>query len=301
MKSLKAKIVSTSLTIAGIATLIGFSVSTLAWYTNNKVGEGDGLDVQINVDSELIYFDFKLYKYDQMTKEGVEYVERQDANFDLNLNKFDNFIRERNVNNNNIIRFHVTFTNYNVVDSEQKRITVNANIDSTKVGDPFDGAFTDSATRTYSDTLGYKYNKTNGDITKEYICNNISNIIYFKGFMYSYIIDGTTYYADDSISIDESTADSTYKTATEAFKNFDENRFITGSSKSTSLRLDLDEINIKAEEAIFYIEYNYDTDLVDTFLNDTEIVGSQDVTMMGSNIEFMKDIKEIIISTEEIK
>lgn len=301
MKSLKAKIVSTSISIAFAATLVGLGISSFAWYSENKDTAATGLNVSVNVDSNMVDFNFKLYKYDQDIKEGIEYNEGS-TGFNLDLNDFDNFIRERNVYNNNVIRFHVYFPNYLATTGSARKVTIKANIEETTIGDRFDGGFTDTSTRTYADTLGYQYNKAVTGGSEKYICNNISNIIYFKGFMYSYKMeDETTHYVDPNITIDESTADSTYKTATEAFQSFDEHKFITGSVKDGSLELDLDEIDIKSTEAVFYIEYNYDIDLVDTFLNDTEIVGSQDVSMMSSRITFMKDVKNINISAEEVK
>ena len=106
MKSLKAKIVLTACSIGFIATLIGLAVSSYAWFSANRNAKAAGMSLTTEIDTNLVSLDFKLYKYDFDKKEGVEYIEGREG-FNLQLNDFDNFIRERNVNNNNIIRFKI--------------------------------------------------------------------------------------------------------------------------------------------------------------------------------------------------
>lgn len=294
LKSLKAKLVSTCVTIGFIATLIGLSVSSYAWFSANKRPTATGMEMKVEVDTNLVDINFKLYKYDFDKKEGVEYIEGREG-FNLQLNDFDNFIRERNVNNNNIIRFNVSLPNASSSEGKRK-IKVSATSLESVIGNNFDGGFTDGVARTYIDEEGYKYHNASKD--KDYICNSISNIIYFKGFAYSYVLDGETYKVDNNITIDESTPATIYRDATNEFvKRAEEFSFINGSIKDNQLEFNLEEVNAKASSVVFYVEYNYKVDLIDTFLADTEIVGSQDIGMMSNRINFMKDIEKISISS----
>lgn len=253
--------------------------------------------MRVEVDTNLVDINFKLYKYDFDKKEGVEYVEGTES-FNLQLNDFDNFIRERNVNNNNIIRFNVTLPHPSASEG-LRNFRVSASLNETVIGDPFNGGFTDTVSRTYRDTTGYWYN--NAQKGKAYICNNISNIIYFKAFVYSYVLDGVTHLYDDSIVIDESTPATTYRDATSEFvERTAEATFVTDGSKSNSLQFDLEQVDSRASSVVLYVEYNYNTDLVDSFLANTEIVGAQDIGMMSSRIAFQKDIQKITVSSEGI-
>lgn len=253
--------------------------------------------MQVNVDTNLVDMNFKLYKYDQDEKCGLEYVEGSDG-FNLDLNDFDNFIRERNAYNANIIRFHVSLPNAGGSELAYRKISVTADIDETVIDSNFNGGFTDRVQRTYNDEQGYKYHNASQD--HDYMCNNISNIVYFKGFAYTYEVDGVTHKVDESITIDESSPTSIYLGARDVFESRSTQfTFVSGGEKSTQLQFDLEEIDSKATSIIFYIEYNYNIDLVDTFLNNTEIVGSQDTSMMSSRIVFQKDINTVTISAME--
>lgn len=253
--------------------------------------------MRVEVDTNLIDINFKLYKYDFDKKEGVEFVEGT-TEFNLQLNDFDNFIRERNVNNNNIIRFNVALPHPSTSEG-LRNLRVSSLLNPTTIGDNFYGGFTDSVSRTFIDEQGYKYHNASKD--QNYICNNISNIIYFKGFVYSYVLDGVTHLYDDSIVIDESTPATTYRDATNEFiERTSEATFVSSGSKNNKLQFDLEQVDSRASSVVLYVEYNYNTDLVDSFLNNTEIVGAQDIGMMSSRIAFQKDIQKITVSSEGI-
>jgi len=298
MKSLKAKIVSTCISIGFVTTLIGLAVSSYAWYSANKQVTGTGMNLKVEVDTNLVDINFKLYKYNADTKEGTEYIEGKEG-FDLKLNKYDNFIRERNTYNSNILRFNVSLPNAKGSEESYRKIAISARLNATVEGSDFNGGFKDEVKRTHVDTTGYQYKNAAKD--KNYLCNNISNIIYFKGFAYSYVLNNQTYKVDDQISIDETTATSIYEDTTDVFAGITEKAtFVTSSGKQNEIQFYLENINSKASSVVFYVEYNYNGSLIDSFLANTEIVGSQDTSMMASTIEFQKDIDRIIISSQEV-
>ena len=303
MKSLKAKIISTACSIGFIATLMGLAVSSFAWFSANKKTIGKGMSLTTEIDTNLVSLDFKLYKYDFDAKEGKEYIEGTES-FNLDLNDFDNFIRERNVYNNNVIRFNVTIPAAEAAQSGTRKLTLTANVPETTIGDNFSGGFTDGVSRTYIDDSGYKYH--NASKGADYTCNNISNIIYFKGFPYSYTIGDETTLWDEEVNFEgtdasPATPDAIYKGATEEFGKISEQAsFISGGVKDNSLTFDIVEVDARATKVVFYIEYNYKINLVDAFLENTEIVGAQDIGMMSSRIVFQKDIEKITIASQGV-
>lgn len=303
MKSLKAKIVSTACSIGFVATLIGLAVSSYAWFSANKVTTGKGMNLKTEIDTNLINLDFKLYKYDFDMKEGVEYIEGTES-FKLDLNDFDNFIRERNVYNNNVIRFNAYIPAAEGAEGGKRKLSLVANVPETTIGEKFNGGFTDRVNRTYVDNSGYKYHNDND--SKDYTCNNISNIIYFKALPYSYKIGDSITLWDENINFEgtlenPATADQIYKGATVEFgKHEKKSSFISSGSKGNLLTLDIVELDARATNVVFYIEYNYNIELIDAFLQNTEIVGAQDIGMMSSRIVFQKDIEKITIASQGV-
>lgn len=315
MKSTKKQIAKSAVMLAFAGSLLAFGISSYAWFVNNQVSDGHGLSTKVDVDTDLVDIDFMLYKYDRDEKVGVGY-KQSSTDFDLALNDFDNFIRDRNVNNNNIIRFHVTLPNSEGSTAEFRTVTVSSTVRATTEGETFDGAFGDSERRTYNDTVGYKYH--NIDESADYTCNNISNIIYFKSFMYSY---STVDYTDKehpvttetkkvpSLNFDEYNPDDSedndkvYKDVTEHFATLETKfSFVQNGNKSAQIQFSMDQIPAKTSELIFFVEYNYNIDLIDSFLTNTEkISGAQDTEILASKIHFMKDIESIKISSSEVK
>ena len=294
-KSLKAKIVSSAVTIGGIGAVIAFAVSSFSWFHLNKTVTGTGMKTQIFADINLVDFDFMLYKYDFDLKEGVGYSEED---FDLGLNKFDNYIRERNINNNNIIRLNATLPHSKASGAGDREIYVNVICSESEVGSRYDAHVTERfpVNRTHSDENGFKYSAN----SNTYYCNNTSNVIQFKCFVSEYTVDGVkTVLTPD---LDETTDDSTYKTATNIFKGMEnrEKSFIENSVKDDNIVVSSNSIPSTASNFILYIEYNYNEALVDEFLRNTEFFSSSGQgtqILEGNLIGFNKDIEQIRISS----
>lgn len=294
-KSLKAKIVSSAVTIGGIGAVIAFAVSSFSWFHVNKKVTSSGMKTQIFADINLVDFDFMLYKYDFDLKEGVGFSEED---FDLGLNKFDNYIRERNINNNNIIRLNATLPHSKASGEGDREIFVNVNCSESEVGSNYDAHVTERTpvNRTHSDENGFKYDAN----SHTYYCNNTSNVIQFKCFVSEYVVDGVKTVLTPEL--DETNADTTYKTATNIFKGMEdaEKSFIEDSVKDDNIVVSSNKIPSIVSNFVLYIEYNYNEALVDEFLRNTEFFSSSGQgtqILEGNMIGFNKDIEQIRISS----
>lgn len=291
-KSLKAKIVSSAVTICGIGAVIAFAVSSFSWFRINKNTTGDGMKIKVFADVDLVDFDYTLYKYDFDLKEGVAFTEE---NVNLSLNKYDNYIRERNINNNNIIRLEVSLPFSKAAAEGDRDIYVSINCSKSEVGSYYDAHMDDTRTRTHDDANGFKYDSDG----HTYYCNNISNVIQFKCFVSEYTtIDGVRKVKEPTL--DETTDDTTYKTATNIFDSMKDSEkcFIDDSEKDDSIVVSSSNIPSTASNLVFYVEYNYNEDLVDEFLENTEFFSGQGTSIFdGSIIKFNKDVEVIRISS----
>lgn len=281
-----------------------FSMS-VAWFSNNKNVSGNGMQVQVKVDPNIMDISFDLYKYDFDQKNGIKLSEAEATSGEnLSLNKYDNFIKTRNVNNNNIIRFNIEFGG---TVSTTRKLNLSLKCLETEANTTFDNKISTQGTRTHNDGVGYKYN--NG--TKDFVCNNISNVIEFKYFAYTYTIGETTTKFNTNISIDESSDASVYASATNIFNNKDLNiqptYFVNKSSNnfvknSTSINLTVNNVNGATESMVFYLQYNYSESLIDNFLSPNEMIETNtglDVLRTNATIKFIEDIESILFSSDE--
>ena len=290
-KSKNLKIISA--TSAVIFSLLTCFTGVYAWFMSTAQTKSKSSEVGVQANPNLIDLSFAVYKYDLESKQGIKYAENDEA-FNLSLNKFDNFVRERNINNNNVMRFNLSFPN-KYIGEKKRNIKFNITCDTSVIGDDFDPGISDGKKRTHNDEVGYKYQS--GDTT--YVCNNISNVLYFKVLPYTYTADGVTHKFDETINIDETNDSQTYFDATEYFSNQDEkNCFVNNGSKETQLQIDIDEIAGNADSIVLYVEYNYDNDLMDQFLKPNEFKDSTTSEFFGVNINFYKDVLLFELTSE---
>lgn len=285
--------------VIGVTLLMSIFTFSVAWFSNNKTVKTNGMITKVKVDPCLLSIDYELYKYDRDIKSGVKYIQNSE-NIDLSLNQFDNFIRERNANNNNILKFTVSFLGT----SEYTRsLSLDIKCLESVIGEEFDNGYeTTSVERTHLDAKGYQYKTGSSD--SKYICNNISNVISFKILPYSYTIEDVENKFDiaSEITIDESTDALIYSSATTAFKALESIQFASETDKTnTNLNYEIHNIPAGVSKVIYYVEYNYDTDLIDAFLSPNEIITNSGIDMLDTNatISFLEDIEYFEFKTEE--
>lgn len=298
LKKKTSKIIAaTSMVIFSLFTCF---TGVYAWFNVATHQELENTGAQVVVDSNAIDFSYRLYKYNSDKKQGE--ATDGSSTLDLNLNKFDNLIRSRNINNNNILRFDVRFAIHNEEDAGKNRnLNLNINCEHTTEGQAFDSGVTDSSTRRCIDTNGFKYSKTSGGVTKDYVCNNMSNIIYFKAFPYSYTI-GNVVTKCDSTLFTEGSDDEIYTRATEKFQSVNPVSFVNndGSKKTSIINLNLNNYNIpkNASNFVFYLEYSYNQTLVDNVFLENNEFGLKKNTSAGNipEVSFAKDITSLVIN-----
>lgn len=277
--------------------LVTCFVGVFAWFQNDGVRRNGANPFSINADPNILTFSVSLYKYDYDLAAGYV-LEEDDPDFTFVLNKYDKFIPERNTNNNNILRFDIEFKNL-LNEGTQRKVDFSYECLTSVAGTKFDNGIVDTKQRLYSDDYGYKYSCE----SKSYVCNKISNVIYFKLLPYTYTVDGTVYKFDDTLDIDETVPANTYEDATEAFVDIEESTFVTNNSKVTTIDNDSVTVPAKTKKMIIYLEYSYNDELVESFLNPNEFVVSPETAEIfigGVTIEFFKDVLGLFLSSEVV-
>lgn len=271
--------------------------------------EAKGMKATIAIDEQIMNMTFNLYKYDADKKQGIRYanatIERDGEKVtDLSLNQFDNFIRERNAHNNNILRFNIEFPQEL---ANPRLLTTLIKSKPTVIDEEFDAGVEENPekTRLYDDTCGYKYTTD----SSTYICNNISNVISFKIYPYGYYEGGTLvrFNTDAAYTIDESSDSSTYETATDVFTKISESYDFVKQSGSVytkpypQLEFTTAPFSSTVTTIIVYMEYNYKTELIDSFLEGTEFISGTGTEALdkGVNINFVPDIDGIKFEVSE--
>lgn len=287
-------ICATSIVLFSLLTLF---TAAFAWFQLKSDEDLAQTVFKINSSSDLVSFNYDVYRYNFSTKQG--YKTKGSSETDLSLNKYDSFIRERNANNNNILRFDITFGGINESSKFSRNISVLVNSLETAVGSSFNGG-------TSADKTGYKYNKN----AETYICNNISNIIQFKSFVYSYTyLDGNTpvnkkLVTDSKYAFDETSEASIYAGAANYFKILSPKTFVANSSKVTTIEVGEQLSNAgQITSLVFYVEYNYNEELVQDFFENNEFFDNESLQEFdpdGKTIEFNSDILTITVKSETI-
>lgn len=295
LKSKKMKIV-TAVSVTLFSLLTCFT-GVFAWFVVTGIANNESSNFNVITDPNIMNFELSLYKYDYDEKAGYRLYEN-DPDFTFMLNKYDKFLTERNTNNNNILRFELSFTH--TLSSEQNRkVNFDFKCTPTGIGEKFDNGIKDTKDRRHIDAEGYKYSCE----SINYICNKISNVIYFKVLPYTYIKNGSTYKFDTSINIDETNPANTYANATSAFANVTGKSFVNNKTKSTKITDNSIIVDPAATGMVLYIEYSYVPSLVEDFLYPNEFVESPETAEIfigGVNIEFFKDVLGLYVTSEAV-
>lgn len=288
--------------------LVSFT-GVFAWFLTINAVDNPATDITLENAGEF-NFDYSLYYFDNDHNQVVKEDEGQDG-LDLSLRTYDTSLSEDNTKFNNILRFQIVFASQD--ENKTRAITIKFTCDSTTIGAAYSPESTDVATRTFNDTKGYKFHYAKSDgTTGDFICDNISNLIQFKCFVYSYVIDGTTYTPNGSrpglinttSQIDLSTDTTVYNTASAIFgSQTSVNRFINAQSKSNEFTLTYNQIPGNVTRADFYVEYNYNSELLTQYIRNNEYLKNRtfgddfNPADISLDVTFLKDISEIRLGT----
>lgn len=277
-----------------------------AWFTTKSKVDSNSTAFTVEKAGEF-NFTYKLYYYDNKTK-SVVCKDESSSTMDLSLQSFDTSVSETNDTFNNILRFDVDFTGKDT--SKTRKMTTKVKCAATTVGSNYSPLQGETATRTFADKVGFKFNysKTESGTTTtgNYICDNISNIIQFKGFAYSYKIGSTVTKIDSTKTIDFTSNTTVYNTAKNIFNSMSSvSKFVSSTtSKNGEITFDFTGIPGGAESVEYYLEYNYNTDLLNQYIKNNEYLKNRefsedfDPTEIDLNVTFLKDITELKLSTE---
>ena len=232
-----------------------------------------------------------VYYYDSATNKGVKGT---GANSDYVLANSDGFVISNNLHKNRILRFEIDFAE---ASAGERNLTIDITAKSSTTGDAFNSGVIDGSERLHVDTLNFKYSL----LGKNYICNNISNVIQFKSMIYGYYVSG-----DDEIkAVDgelpfaySENADQIYQGATTAFTSINE---ITRFSDKTTKTLEQQIVGAvpgSAIKVICFVEYNYNTELMQEFYGNNEFLRPEDFSVKGVLVNFFSDLEKIVLSSK---
>ncbi len=191
---------------------------------------------------------------------------------------------------------------------------------STNIGDDFD-ASEDITGGKCCDVTGYQYKYQNSDTL--YYCNNISNVIEFKSFVYS-----TTTVNSEKVQtvnilnkdydncpasyVSGDADDEIYQRATYVFNNsvnIEKTSFVNKTGANSFEKNDDTIVMMNTFDAenvtsiVYFVEYNYNEDFIDMFHMSNELMtsGLSEFNPAGKEIDFFKDIASIELNstTEE--
>lgn len=252
---------------------------------------------------------YDLYYQNTTTKDVVK-VPGTTQDLDLSLQNYSTSISLTNEPFNNILRVVIDFSG---TATASKSVSLKSICTPRVIGSSYNIG-PEGATRTHNDTAGYKFHyKKTGEKEADFVCDYISNLIQFKGFLYSYSIGGTKYDPSSGhaclIQTDKRidyTSDTTLFTSAESIFNDITaiNTFVSGSSKNSTVNMAYSQIPAEATEVELFVEYNYNDNLITNYLNNCEYLrnrefgGSFDPTKESINVTFAKDLVSIEINTE---
>lgn len=259
MKTLKAKLISTIVAVAGAASVLGFGLSSFAWFGANKktIASGMVLRSRNELNIAIEHQDYEVYGYDLETDEPVV------LSNDLTLGEYNIFMPFRNSYNRRIIRMTLIYPK-GVTSTSKISIKINC------LSNLFD---------------------TNG-----YVDTKISNLIQFK-FFDNY--NKQIHEIDDSHTIFD-----VYQECCTIFDGINDfYTFVdTTASEKTENNKDKEfEVNLNLPEEAsgsnyktdFFIEYNYNDQLVDYYKNNSNVDFDIDFFKEGNAVPFDQDVQRI--------
>ena len=268
-------VLSALFSLLGIGTL---GTATFAWFITVRAVQLGYTGVQV-MNTDDLRITYKFYGYDDDIREGKA-LSFEGENPDPFLEEYDSFITDRNEHNNRIVK----------IDVETIRVQTEARYLQLAL----------------SCTQGFCSAKEDG---KNYVSPYISNIIYFRAAVAS--IDGKAAGNDEWYTAlhAANNANAIYTSAVNFFKNegvaattfvgdnYESAASITDVMKTKDLTISSKALGVSlpagTKNATFYVEYNYASDLIETYQTksyfDDNAWGTVDI-LKGDSISFTNDI-----------
>lgn len=289
--------------------LISCVVGVFAWFSGIRNRDSESSNLTI-LNPQSLNLSYDLYYCHTTTKKVVKQSSNDD-DFDLSLQTYSTSVSQTNEPFNNILRIVVDFGGTS--QSGTKDLSLSIKSTEREEGSLYDIG-PEGATRTHVDTAGYKFHyKKTGEKEANFICDYISNLIQFKGFLYSYNIGDTKYLpsperpclVDTDKTIDYTSDETLFDSAESIFDDLEDfESFVSGASKSSSIDVDYTLIPAEASKVEFFIEYNYNDNLLNDYFNSCEYLrnrefgGTFDPTKASLNVKFVKDLVSIELNTK---
>ncbi len=260
MNRKQKKILTVAAGIANLSfTLTVAATATYAWFRENRRVSATGMSVQCAVpDSKLTW---EILRYDDDLKSGIS----SDNVLDYYLDPYDQYITSRNIHSNVLLKATMTFD---------------------------DGDLFTSGDQLYVDIKCGNETVYDGD---KHVRSLTSNIAQFKATVGSYYTAGdpTTPVVVNE-SIDETSANTRYNTATNYFKSKKSSTAFLTVNNQTPNKVRRHQItlipqfdcgNSSVKKLVTYIECSYKQSLVDFYLNSWGASLSGEIDLSGDIIE----------------
>lgn len=278
----------------------------LAWLSNPHFNTPASNFMAIKPIALNINFD--LYYRNVITQNVVKVSGGDDT--DLSLQTYRTDISETNKPFNNILKMTIAFEGGSSI---SRVLNTKINCIERTIGGIYNIGPA-GATRTFIDTCGYKYHYVKeGEKENDFICDYISNLIQFKAYIYLYNIGDTKYLPDPSREcliqtdkrIDYTSDETLFSSAKDIFDDISSaNTFVSNGTKQKDINFSFASIPAEATSIEYYIEYNYNTELLNNYLNFCEYLRNRefdegfDPTAADLNVAFQKDLVSIELTTD---
>lgn len=279
------KALSLAAAIANLSfSVIVTGVATYAWYAGNVTSHVNVNEASIAINSESsIKLNYDIYKYSDDEKAG-----KKKTHDDFFLPEYDDYITDRNIYSNVIVRAEVNFSF--TLDTSKQALVINIE----KLLNDFKITKTDTHGTTYENVIN----------------NKTSNVIQFKSAIYSYTTTSnpstpTTVtpaikevngdYDSSGANDYKTNDDAVYTSASTYFRTSGtSNSFVTVSNNEAIRVYDSKLVVIPnlsgtgtLSKAVVYIECSYRDDLVDKY------IASQPATLLDTSYKLDGDISSI--------
>lgn len=261
MNKTKKQLFSTILTLSCTALAIGAATFSFAWHTNQKdiITSESSFFAALNQSVSIQNNSFKVFGFDILQGKATK---TEGTKPDLSLQGYDRFVTDRNIYTSKYVRFTLDYPNGYI--ANQKLLIV------FKCSGSF---FIDNTS---------------------YVNNNMSNVISFKVFENV-----------DQIVEDEENTASFYNECASVFSLL-ENQYTfidktDGSSSYTkgatiSCTIDMPTLQtVNEHSSDMFMELSYDKDLIDYFVENTNMITSSDI-LEETSINFIPDIQIMSLS-----
>lgn len=268
IKSLKAKLISTIVTIAGVASVFAFAITSFAWFYKYTTVTGKNmklktvvLDTNINLDLE----NFLIYGKDD--KNTAAFVTK-----DLSLRTYDLLAgssseEDSNIFNKRFYRIHIDYPNRDI---NKKTLSIKLTLRKDNNG-----------------AIMPLYKKTTSETN---IATYISNVVQFK------VLDNNTDNPIATLNDEMSNIETIYSQCVEALKDKETKVFVNNDVKSEFIEFSL-TLNDGEESTDLIIEADYNKILMEKFFNSYKTAEQEGKEYIIANPDevgtFEKDIEAI--------